>query len=135
MIEIGARLAGAEQQELSFLAARESQPTRMVRHRVDDDTSVGLYSQHQHVRSVYLFSPAAGVLRNAERLDQLASLLPSFQRDVIPYRQGSAVPRTDDLWTSLGYVVVLATTDLARLERDEALVREIEAGLTIGYSG
>lgn len=135
MIEIGARLAGAEQQELSFLAARESQSTRMVRHRVDDDTSVGLYSQHQHVRSVYLFSPAAGVLRNAERLDQLASLLPSFQRDVIPYRQGSAVPRTDDLWTSLGYVVVLATTDLARLERDEALVREIEAGLTIGYSG
>lgn len=82
------------------------------------------------MKSVYLSSPAAGVLRNAERLDSLASLLPSYQRDVIPYREGSAVPRTDDLWTSLGYVVP-ATTDLAQLERDEALGREIEAGLTV----
>jgi hypothetical protein len=130
LIEIGARLAGAEQQELSFLGARESQITRMVRHRVDGDTSVGLYERHQYVKSVYLSSPAAGVLRGASRLDELATLMPSFQRDVIPYREGSAVPRTDDLWTSLGYVV-LATEDLEQLERDEALVREIEAGLII----
>lgn len=41
LIEIGARLAGAEQQELTFLGVRESQITRMVRDRVDDDTSVG----------------------------------------------------------------------------------------------
>jgi biotin carboxylase len=130
LIEIGARLAGAEQQELTFLGVRESQVTRMVRHRVDDDSTVGRYSRYQHVKSVYLSSPAAGVLGNAARLDALPSLLPSYQRDVIPYREGSAVPRTDDLWTSLGYVV-LATTDLAQLERDEALVREIEAGLTV----
>lgn len=103
----------------------------MVHHHVDEDNSVGSYAQHQHAKSVYLSSPAAGVLRNAARLDQLAELLPSFQRDVIPYRVGFAGPRTDDLWTSLGYVV-LATTDLAQLERDEALVREIEAGLIIG---
>jgi hypothetical protein len=130
LIEIGARLAGAEQQELTFLGARESQITRMVRHRVDDDSPVGRYVLHQHVKSVYLSSPAAGVLRNAERLDRLESLLPSFGRDVIQYREGATVPRTDDLWTSLGYVV-LATTDLAQLERDEALVREIEAGLEV----
>ncbi|MFS8100689.1 ATP-grasp domain-containing protein [Lentzea alba] len=130
LIEIGARLAGAEQQELSFLGARESQITRMVRHRVDEDSRVERYSQHQHVKSVYLSSPAAGVLQNAARLDSLASLLPSFQRDVIPYREGSEVPRTDDLWTSLGYVV-LATTELDQLERDEALVREIEAELVV----
>jgi biotin carboxylase len=130
LIEIGARLAGAEQQELTFLGARESQITRMVRHRVDDDSPVGRYVLHQHVKSVYLSSPAAGVLRNAERLDRLESLLPSFGRDVIQYREGATVPRTDDLWTSLGYVV-LATTDLAQLERDVALVREIEAGLEV----
>ncbi|GGU41731.1 ATP-grasp domain-containing protein [Lentzea flava] len=130
LIEIGARLASAEQQELTFLGVRESQITRMVRHRVDGDTTVGRYTQHQHVKSVYLSSPAAGELRNAERLDELESLLPSFQRAVLPYREGSAVPRTEDLWTSLGYVV-LATTDLAQMKRDEALVREIEAGLIV----
>lgn len=130
LIEIGARLAGAEQQELSLLGARESQITRMVRHRVDGDTSVGRYEQHQHVKSVYLSSPAAGELGNAVRFDSLSTSLPSYQRDVLPYREGSTVPRTDDLWTSLGYVV-LATTDLAQLERDEAVVREIEAGLIV----
>lgn len=41
LIEIGARLAGAEQQELTFFGVRESRITRMVRDRVDDDTSVG----------------------------------------------------------------------------------------------
>lgn len=130
LIEIGARLAGAEQQELTFLGVRESQITRMVRHRVDDDTSVGRYTQHQHVKSVYLSSPAAGELGNAVRLESLPSLLPSFERSVLPYGEGSIVPRTEDLWTSLGYVV-LATTDLAQLKRDEALVREIEAGLIV----
>ena len=130
LIEIGARLAGAEQQELSMLGARESQITRMVRHRVDGDTSVGRYTRHQHVKSVYLSSPAAGELGNAVRFDELAELLPSYQRDVLPYREGSRVPRTDDLWTSLGYVV-LATTDPDQLERDVAVVREIEAGLIV----
>ncbi|GAB2822841.1 ATP-grasp domain-containing protein [Lentzea nigeriaca] len=130
LIEIGARLAGAEQQELTFLGVRESQITRMVRHRLDGDTTVGRYTQHQHVKSVYLSSPAAGELGNAARFDELESLLPSFQRAVLPYREGSTVPRTEDLWTSLGYVV-LATTDLAQLKRDEALVREIEAGLIV----
>jgi biotin carboxylase len=130
LIEIGARLAGAEQQELTMLGARESQITRMVRHRVDGDTSVGRYEQHQHVKSVYLSSPAAGELGNAVRFGSLSSLLPSYQRDMLPYGEGSMVPRTDDLWTSLGYVV-LATTDPAQLERDVALVREIEAGLIV----
>ncbi|MET9629897.1 ATP-grasp domain-containing protein [Lentzea sp. NPDC006480] len=130
LIEIGARLAGAEQQELTLLGARESQITRMVRHRVDDSSDVSRYTQHQHVKSVYLSSPAAGELGNAVRLDSLDSLLPSFQRAVLPYGEGSQVPHTIDLWTSLGYVV-LANTDISVLERDEALVREIEAGLIV----
>ncbi|WP_285750717.1 ATP-grasp domain-containing protein [Lentzea sp. NBRC 105346] len=130
LIEIGARCAGAEQQELSFLGAGESQITRMVRHWVDGDRSVGLYEQRQFVKTVYLSSPAAGVLRNAARLDRLDTLMPSFNRDVIPYREGSRVPRTEDLWTSLGYVV-LATTDADQLARDEELVRRIEAELVV----
>ena len=40
------------------------------------------------------------------------------------------MPRTDDLWTSLGSVV-LANTDADQLERDVAVVREIEAGLIV----
>ncbi|MET8763018.1 ATP-grasp domain-containing protein [Lentzea sp. NPDC004782] len=130
LIEIGARLAGAEQQELTMIGARESQITRMVRHRVDGAVDVWRYTRHQHVKSVYLSSPAAGQLSDAARLDSLPELLPSFQRAVLPYREGSQVPRTEDLWTSLGYVV-LATTDISVLERDEALVREIEAGLVV----
>ncbi|MFI6095321.1 ATP-grasp domain-containing protein [Lentzea sp. NPDC051213] len=130
LIEIGARLAGAQQQELTLVGAQESQITRMVRHRVDGDPSVARYTQHQQVKSVYLSSPAAGVLGNAARLDELESLLPSLLRAELPYREGATVPRTDDLWTSLG-CVVLATTDLEQLERDEALVREIEMELTV----
>ncbi|WP_439659944.1 ATP-grasp domain-containing protein [Lentzea sp. HUAS TT2] len=130
LIEIGARLAGAEQQELTLLGTGESQITRMVRHRVDGDTSVGRYSRRQHVKSVYLSSPAAGELGNSVRFDELASLLPSYQSDALAYREGSTVPRTDDLWTSLGSVV-LATTDADQLERDVAMVREIESGLIV----
>ncbi|MFJ5990075.1 ATP-grasp domain-containing protein [Lentzea sp. NPDC092896] len=130
LIEIGARLAGAEQQELTVLGTGESQITRMVRHRVDGDTSVGRYSRRRHVKSVYLSSPAAGELGNSVRFDELASLLPSYQSDALAYREGSMVPRTDDLWTSLGSVV-LATTDADQLERDVAVVREIEAGLIV----
>lgn len=64
------------------------------------------------------------------RLDELAALLPSYHSGTLPYREGSIVPRTDDLRTSLGSVV-LATTDVEQLDRDEALIREIEAGLIV----
>ncbi|MFD4674293.1 ATP-grasp domain-containing protein [Lentzea sp. NPDC058450] len=130
LIEIGARLAGASQQELTLLGTGESQITRMVAHRVDGVAQVGRYLQRQHVKSVYLSSPAAGELGNSVRFDELSSLLPSYQSDALPYREGSTVPRTDDLWTSLGSVV-LATSDVDQLERDEAVVREIEAGLIV----
>jgi hypothetical protein len=40
------------------------------------------------------------------------------------------VQRTDDLWTSLGSVV-LVTTGLCRLEHDVAVGREIESGLIV----
>ncbi|SDH07606.1 hypothetical protein SAMN05216553_115161 [Lentzea fradiae] len=130
LVEIGARLAGPEQQELALLGTGENQVTRMVSHHLDGAGAAGRYEQLQHVRSVYLASPAAGELANSVRFDELASLLPSYQRDVLPYREGSMVPRTADLRTSLGHVV-LATTDAEQLERDEATVREIEAGLIV----
>lgn len=129
LIEVGARLAGAEQQELTLLGTGESQITRMVRHRVDGEAA-GRYERRQHVKSVYLSSPAAGELGNSVRFDELASLLPSYRSDALAYREGSRVPRTDDLGTSLGSVV-LATTDLRQLEQDVAVVREIEAGLIV----
>ncbi|MFD4641736.1 ATP-grasp domain-containing protein [Lentzea sp. NPDC058436] len=129
LIDIGARLAEAERQELTLLGTGENQVTRMVRHRVDGD-SVRSYSRRQHVKSVYVSSPAAGELGNSVRFDELSSLLPSYQSDALAYREGSMVPRTDDLWTSLGSVV-LATTDVDQLERDVAVVREIEAGLIV----
>ncbi|GHH31592.1 ATP-grasp domain-containing protein [Lentzea cavernae] len=129
LIEIGARLADAGQQELALLGTGENQITRMVRHRLDGD-SVRRYSRRQHVKSVYVSSPAAGELGNSVRFDELASLLPSYRSDALAYREGSMVPRTDDLWTSLGSVV-LASTDADQLERDVAVVREIEAGLIV----
>jgi len=113
-----------------MIGTRESRITRMARHQVDGAVDVWRYMRHPHVKSVYLSSPAADELRTAVRLDSLSELLPSLQRAVLPYREGSQVPRTEDLWTSLGYIV-LATTDVSVLERDEALVREIEAGLVV----
>ncbi|WP_434442469.1 ATP-grasp domain-containing protein [Lentzea sp. E54] len=130
LVEIGARLAGAEQQELTLLGTGENQITRMVRQHADGSKAVGRYVRHQHVKSVYLASPAAGELGNSVRLDELAALLPSYHSGTLPYREGSIVPRTDDLRTSLGSVV-LATTDVGQLDRDEALIREIETGLIV----
>jgi biotin carboxylase len=129
LIEVGARMAGAEQQELSYLAAGDSQIERSVRHRVDRETAVGGYQLRRHVRSVYLSSPRAGVLRTGGRLEKLYEL-PTFHRSLLHFGEGDRVPRTEDLWTSLGYLV-LAGPDQAALDADERAIREVEAALVV----
>jgi biotin carboxylase len=129
LIEVGARMAGAGQQELSALAAGDNQIERSVRHRVGGDQAVGGYQLRQHVKTVYLSSPAAGILNSGGRLDRLAEL-PTFHQSLLAYRDGDVVPRTEDLWTSLGYLV-LAGPSAAAMEADERTIREVEAALTI----
>ncbi|MFB9906330.1 ATP-grasp domain-containing protein [Allokutzneria oryzae] len=130
LIEVGARLAGSDQQDVTRLAVGDSQVDRTVRHWVDRKHAVSGYELLRHVRSVYLSAPSTGVLRNAERLARLDELLPTFHSAVIAHREGSTVSRTVDLWTSLGHVV-LASDDAAAIEADEQLIRKIESELSV----
>jgi ATP-grasp domain len=123
LIEVGARLAGADQQEFARLATGDSQIDRCVRHWVDGERDTPGYRWRQHVKSVYLTSPRSGVLGNAERLAEVVGL-PTFHLADLPYAAGDTVPRTEDLWTSLG-CVVLATTQADALAADERMVRKI----------
>jgi biotin carboxylase len=129
LIEVGARMAGAGQQDLSFTAAGDNQIERAVRHRVDGDRTVSGYTMRQHVRSVYLSSPRAGRLDSGGALDALTEL-PTVHRSYLAHRDGDLVARTDDLWTSLGYLV-LAGPDAAALDADERAIRAVEAALEI----
>ncbi|MCP3799812.1 ATP-grasp domain-containing protein [Allokutzneria sp. A3M-2-11 16] len=130
LIEVGARLAGSDQQDVTRLAVGDSQVDRTVRHWVERKHAVSGYELLRHVRSVYLSAPGSGVLRSAERLGRLAELLPTLHNAVLPHLDGSVVARTVDLWTSLGHVV-LASDDPDAIDRDEALLREIEAELRV----
>ncbi|SDN31959.1 ATP-grasp domain-containing protein [Allokutzneria albata] len=130
LIEVGARLAGGDQQHLSRLAVGDSQVERTVRHWVDGEGAIEDYRLLRHARSVYLSAPDSGVLRNADRLNQLWELLPTLHKVVIPHRNGSRVTRTEDLWTSLGHVF-LVSEDPDAVAADEALLREIEAELRV----
>ncbi|GAA3995440.1 ATP-grasp domain-containing protein [Allokutzneria multivorans] len=130
LIEVGARLAGGDQQYLSRLAVGDSQLERTVRHWVDGEGAIADYRLLRHARSVYLSAPESGVLRGAARLGRLRELLPTLHKVDIPHRDGSRVARTVDLWTNLGHVV-LAAEDPAAVATDEALLREIEAELHV----
>ncbi|ANZ39347.1 hypothetical protein BBK82_28135 [Lentzea guizhouensis] len=116
--------------ELTLLGTGSNQLTRMVRHHVDGDASVGAYEQQRFVRSVHWSSPRTGVLHNATTLASLDTLLPSFHRSSMRFGEGSSVPHTTDPRTSLGYIA-LAHNDERQVERDEAQLRSIEASFEV----
>jgi biotin carboxylase len=128
LIEIAARLAGSGLQHSARLATGDSQIDRTVRHHLDG-TFTPSYRITQPTRVLWLSSPDAGTLADVEGLDALQDL-PTFQRRGLPYRNGDQVPRTEDLFTSLGWVILAGPSQDA-LDTDTARVRELEKRVTV----
>lgn len=128
LIEIAARLAGSCLQYSARLATGDCQIDRTVRHHLDGTFTAG-YEITQPVRVVWLSSPRGGILRNAEALDALREL-PTFHRAGLPYGNGEQVPCTEDLFTSLGWVILGGKPQEA-VDLDTVRVKEIEAQLIV----
>ncbi|WP_240134978.1 ATP-grasp domain-containing protein [Streptomyces sp. MUM 178J] len=128
LIEIAARLAGSCLQYSARLATGDSQIDRTVRHCLDGAFTPG-YDILRPVRVVWLSSPRAGTLRNAEAL-RAAEGLETFHRLGTPYASGDPVPCTEDLFTSLGWVILGGRSQEA-VDADTARVKEIEAQLIV----
>lgn len=128
LIETAARLAGSCLQYSARLATGDCQIDRTVRHHLDGTFTPG-YEIVQPVRVVWLSSPREGILRNAEALDAVRAL-PTFQRLGLPYRNGERVPCTEDLFTSLGWVILGGPSQEA-VDADTVRVKEIEAQLSV----
>ncbi|MFE9255365.1 ATP-grasp domain-containing protein [Streptomyces sp. NPDC006879] len=128
LIEIAARLAGSCLQYAARCATGDSQIDRTVRHYLDGAFTPG-YEIVRPVRVVWLSSPRAGILCNAEVLDQVREL-ETFQRLGTPYATGDVVPCTEDLFTSLGWVI-LGGTDQESVDADTLRVKEVESQLVV----
>ncbi|MCL6731401.1 ATP-grasp domain-containing protein [Streptomyces neyagawaensis] len=128
LIEIAARLDGGCAQQAARLATGDSQIDRTVRHHLDSAFSPG-YEIVQPTRVAWLSAANSGIMRNAEVLDSMRDLA-SFQKLGCRYPNGSRVPKTEDLFTTLGWVL-LSTPDQDVLDEDTQRVREIEAKVEI----
>jgi hypothetical protein len=129
LIEIAARLGGTPLQQASRLATGDCQIDRTVRHVLTGDFTPG-YELRQHASVVCLSAPHGGVLRNAEVLASLADLS-SARLFSLPHRTGDIVPATEDLFTLLGWILIVAPS-AAALDRDYQLIKAAERQITIG---
>ncbi|MEU5302601.1 ATP-grasp domain-containing protein [Streptomyces noursei] len=132
LIEIAARLDGGCAQQAARLATGDSQIDRTVRHHLDSAFTPG-FEIVQPTRVVWLSAANSGAMSNAEVLDA-ARELASFQKLSCRYPNGSRVPKTEDLFTTLGWVL-LSTPDQDVLDQDTKRVREIEAKVVIDPLG
>ncbi|MEW2633571.1 ATP-grasp domain-containing protein [Streptomyces sp. NPDC048389] len=132
LIEIAARLDGGCGQQAARLATGDCQIDRAVRHHLDSSFTPG-YEIVQPTRVVWLSAANSGTMRNAEVLDAVRELA-SFQKLGCRYPNGSRVPKTEDLFTTLGWVL-LSATDQDIVDQDTKRVREIEAKVVIDSPG
>jgi biotin carboxylase len=127
-LEVGARPAGGGHQMITTLATGDNQVRRTVQHRVHGRHQPS-YQLVQHVCSVVINSPAAGVWRNPELFDQAKSL-PTYWADHFEGRSGEPVPASVDFVTYLGWVV-LAGPDQAAVAADYRHLKELERQIRI----
>jgi len=131
LIELNARPHGGGQPTFCRVATGDSQVDRAVRFFARQGEIPLSYTLHQHMLVVFLIARSAGVVRNAEVLDEVRSL-PSHNHSSIGVRNGSRIERTKDLLTTLALgFVVLANPDRDQLMSDYRQVRRIEAGLVV----
>lgn len=130
MIETGARMHGViDYPEFCRLATGESQLERMVRfYSGDGDIRQG-FTLRRHVRIVFLIGQVAGVATNAEVFDGIPHLA-SFHKAFVKPANGKWLPRTTDLFTAQGYVI-LVHEDEGQILADYSAIRRMERELVV----
>ncbi|GAA1841496.1 ATP-grasp domain-containing protein [Actinomadura bangladeshensis] len=135
LLEVNARLSGAGNPAVTFIASGESQVTRtidLVRGR-GPDMPPG-YTLRRNVMAVFLMSHSTGIVRNAEIYDQ-ARALPSYHSPVHVVRTGDHVDASTDIFASMtmGYII-LAHEDPEQIQADREAIRKIEKDLVVDTS-
>jgi biotin carboxylase len=123
LVELAARPAGGGHQMITMLATGSNHITRTVAHRVRGEL-LDDYQLIQHVCSVVISAPRAGIWRNAEIFDDVPALA-TFYEQYFAAATGEPVQATDDIYTMLGWVV-LASPDSDAVEADYRRLKELE---------
>jgi ATP-grasp domain len=131
-IEVGARQAGGGHMMIAKLATGSNQVLRTVAHRVHGEFN-GSYELIQHVCSVVVSSPHAGIWRNADIFAGVDSL-PTFWTKHFYFADGDHVPAPGGMTSFLGWVV-LASSDRALLETDYRRIKELERQIRVEIDG
>jgi biotin carboxylase len=123
LLETNSRAAGGGHQMITKLATGTNQILRTVDHRVRGEFQES-YELVQHVCSVVISAPQAGIWRNAEIFDDVGSLA-TYHQKWFRGGTGDLVPATEDLYTYLGWVV-LASVDNEAIAADYRRIKDLE---------
>lgn len=128
LLEVGARPAGGGHQMITKLATGTNHILRTVAHRVRGEFCDS-YELIQHVCSVVISAPLAGIWRNAEIFADVDSLA-TFHAKYFAGGTGDWVPASEDIYTYLGWVV-LASVDEQAMAADYRRIKDIERQIKI----
>ncbi|MGH3681918.1 MAG: ATP-grasp domain-containing protein [Natronosporangium sp.] len=132
LLEVGARPAGGGHQMISKLATGDNHILRTVAHRVRGEFPDS-YRLIQHVCSVVITAPHAGIWRNQEIFSGVGSL-PTHWKEHFYFHTGDRVPAPAGLSSVLGWVV-LATPDKAAMDADYRRIKELERQIVVDPEG
>jgi biotin carboxylase len=132
LLEVGARPAGGGHQMISKLATGDNHIMRTVAHRVRGEFADS-YRLIQHVCSVVITAPRAGVWRNQEIFADVGSL-PTYWKEHFYHHTGEVVPAPAGLSSMLGWVV-LAAPDREAMEADYRRIKELEKRIEVDPRG
>jgi biotin carboxylase len=128
LIEVGARICGGPVHKCAKAATGSSQIDRLVQAYAYGDVLTKEYAFKKTVMPVFLRSPRAGRLNNAEILASI-NKLPTLLDQFIWFKSGDMVPHTIDYLTNLGIVTLTGVRE--DIIRDYNHIRSLEAGLVI----
>ncbi len=132
LMETAARPAGGGHQRITEAATGDNQILRTVAHRVRGEFRPG-YRLRQQLSAVFVSAPRSGVWRNAELFAGIETL-PTFHSKHLPYRTGDVVPATEDLVSTLGWVIV-AGPDPTAVDADVRRIKALERQIDIVTEG
>lgn len=130
LIEVGARAHGGGQPRFCQVATGDSQIARTVDYLTGRPVA-GSYVLLRHQLVVFLIARRAGVVRNAEVLDEIRAL-PSHHYSVHHVTDGQRLEPTKDLFDSLDLgFTVLSHANASQIRSDYRAVRAIEQRLAL----
>ncbi len=122
LVELAARYSGSCMMLSGSLATGDNQIERTVRHLLDGEFTPS-FELVREVRTLWLCADFSGPVRRMDILESIRGL-PTVHTMSIP-PDGRTIPMTNDVTTSLGWVIQGAS-DWAAIEKDTARIRELE---------